>query len=140
MVKLGFSFRTKLGARTNLIWGSAIVFALATIMALVWPMGVQAQDAYSSDLAYISITDQNGATIDVGAFDPAVTAYSASVGSTIERVTIRASASAQYWAKIYISPGDSQTASGHQVELNHGANLILVSGVPAYSQAGVEDL
>ena len=127
MVKLGFGSRTRLGSRTNLIWVPAIVFTLATIIALVWPTGVQAQDAYSSDLASLSITDQNGATIDVGAFDPAVTTYSASVGSTIERVTIRASASARSWAKVYISPEDSQRASGHQVELNHGANLILVS-------------
>ena len=117
-----------------ILWAvGALAFLAAFAFLFLGPQSTSAQtsaveaDAYSSDLASLSITDQNGATIDVGAFDPAVTTYSASVGSTIERVTIRASASARSWAVVHISPGDSQRASGHQVELNHGVNLILVS-------------
>ncbi len=123
----GFSSRTRLGPLAQLTRGSAIVLALAAVIAVLWPLEVWAQDAQSPDLASLRVIDKRGATIDVGPFDPAVTTYSASVGSTIEHVTVRAYAKSRSWDDVYISPGDSQTASGHQVELNHGVNLILVS-------------
>ena len=130
MDKLGLSSRKRLGIPRNLIWVSAIAVVISIIVAQVWPTGVQAQDAFSSDLSSLRITDQSGAIVDIGTFDPAVTTYSASVDSTTERVTIRASASAQSWAEVFILPGDSPRVHGRrvqEVELSHGANLILVN-------------
>ena len=139
MVKLGFSSRTRFGPLTKLTLGPAIAFALAAIISLLWSVEVQAQDPHSRGLASLRVIDKRGATIDVGTFDPAVTNYSATVGSAIERVTVRAFTKVGPWADVYISPGDSQTVSGHQVELSYGVNLILVSvyGHPVIDEGSI---
>ena len=99
----------------------------ATMAVTPGPTVLPAQTGPSLNLTSLSLNDQNDATVSIGSFDPATTAYTATVDSTTERVTISASASAGSKARIYIFPEDTQTDSGHQVELNHGANVILIS-------------
>ncbi len=61
---------TRLPNRTNLIRVRAILVTLATILALAWPLGLQAKDDLNLDLASLTVTDQNGVTVDIGTFDP----------------------------------------------------------------------
>ena len=119
--------RARLSNRMNQIWVLAIVVAFATTVALVWPVHLQAQDSDNLDLSALTVTDQDGTTVNIGTFDPATKSYTTSVASTVTHVTIDASASAGSWANIYISPRDAKSGVGHQVELSHGTNLILVS-------------
>ena len=80
------------------------------------------------DLSSLRVSDQNGTTVSIGTFNPATTTYSGSVDSTVERINVHAIASAGSSANAQIIPRDSQPGlSGHQVELSHGTNLILVS-------------
>ena len=119
--------RARLSNRMNQIWVLAIVVAFATTVALVWPVHLQAKDSDNLDLSALTVTDQDGTTVNIGTFDPATKSYTTSVASTVTHVTIDASASAGSWANIYISPRDAKSGVGHQVELSHGTNLILVS-------------
>ena len=119
--------RARLSNRMDQIWVLAIVVAFATTVALVWPVHLQAQDSDNLDLSALTVTDQDGTTVNIGTFDPATKSYTTSVASTVTHVTIDASASAGSRANIYISPRDVKSGVGHQVELSHGTNLILVS-------------
>ena len=94
---------------------------------------LQAESEPTLNLSSLSITDQNGTAIDLGTFDSTVSAYSANVASTVESVTVAATADAGKDAYIYISPGNyvlpgsSGTTASHQIELSHGTNTILIS-------------
>ena len=120
--------RTRFGSQTNRMWGLAIMAVLATVLALAASLSVHAQDNDKPNLDSLSVTDPDGAAIDIGAFDPAVTSYSADVAGTVESVTIDAAASKVASWHTRILPGDSQPdVSGHQIDLSHGANLIVIS-------------
>ena len=96
--------------------------------ALSWPVPLQAQSESSSNLASISVSVVDGAAIDLGTFDPTETTYSATVASTVERVTVEATASSPDRAGVYFGPRDASSVDvGHQVNLNYGTNLILIS-------------
>ena len=115
-------------SRTILIFVVLLLVAGAVMSAVAWPAVLQAQNTSSLNLSSLSVTDQNGTTVSIGTFDPATTTYSGSVASTVERITVEAVASAGAPADIHMAPLDSQPAtSGHQVDLSHGTNLILVS-------------
>ena len=125
--------QTLIWARANLSWLAAIVALVAIMVGVAWPTSLAAQNQPSLDLSSLSVTDQNGTTVSIGTFDPATTTYSGSVDSTVESINIDAIASAGSSADVQIIPRDSQAGiSGHQVELSHGTNLILVS-VDSYS-------
>ena len=90
---------------------------------LVWD-----NDINKPNLELLSLTDQNGGGVAIGEFDPDLTSYSGSVGSGVTHVTVTQSTTEQIQV---CSPGfcprDSQPdLDGHQVALQHGANLISV--------------
>ena len=86
-----------------------------------------------STLSSLSVSGQDGAAIDFGAFDPTDTTYSATVASTVEWVTVKATAAAGDWGEVYIIPGDASSSDeGHQVDLSHGTNLVLI-GVQSFN-------
>ena len=92
--------------RIKLILAFALVAFLATAISVAWPALLQAQSEPTLNLSSLSITDQNGTAIDLGTFDSTVLAYSANVASTVESVTVSATAGAGKDAYIYISPGN----------------------------------
>ena len=112
----------------------------ATVIAPGSPTVIQNNNEFSLDLASLSISvaDQNGTTIDLGTFDPAVTEYSADVASTVESVTVKATAELDISVSIYLAPGEyinvERNTDAHQVNLSHGKNLILV-GVHSWNWA-----
>ena len=115
-------------SRTNLIFAVLLLVAGAVISAVAWPAVLQAQNTSSLNLSSLSVTDQNGTTVSIGTFDPATTTYSGSVASTVERVTVDVTSNSGSYAETYVMPMDSQPETpGHQVDLIHGTNLILVS-------------
>ena len=103
------------------------------MISVAWPTLLQAQSEPTLSLSSLSMTDQDGTTVDLGTFDSTVSAYSANVASTVESVTVAATADAGKDAYIYISPGNyvlpgsSGTTASHQIELSHGTNTILIS-------------
>ena len=122
------TINTSIRNRANLSWTAAIVALVAIVVGVAWPTSLAAQNQPSLDLSSLSVTDQNGATVSIGAFDPATATYSGSVDSTVESINVHAIASAGSSANVQTIPRDSQPGtSGHQVELSHGTNLILVS-------------
>ena len=127
------TIHTSIRNRANLSWTAAIVALVAIVVGVAWPTSLAAQDQPSLELSSLSVTDQNGTTVSIGTFDPATTTYSGSVDSIVERIKIDAIASAGSSADVQTIPRDSQPGTpGHQVELSHGTNLILVS-VDSYS-------
>lgn len=119
---------TSIWARGHFIWAVAILASLAIVVGAAWPTSLAAQNQPSLDLSSLSVTDKNGTTVGIGTFDPATTTYSGSVDSTVESINVHAIASAGSSANVQTIPRDSQPGtSGHQVELSHGTNLILVS-------------
>ena len=122
------TIHTSIRNRANLSWTAAIVALVAIVVGVAWPTSLAAQNQPSLDLSSLSVTDQTGTTVSIGTFDPATTTYSGSVDSTVERINVHAIASAGSSANVQTIPRDSQPGtSGHQVELSHGTNLILVS-------------
>ena len=101
---------------------------MAAVLVLSWPTGLKAQSDTTLDLTSLNVTGEGGTSIDLGTFDPATTSYSGNVASTVERITVAAGASAGSAADVQILPADSQMeTSGHQIDLSHGKNIVLVS-------------
>ena len=89
---------------------------------LVWD-----DDYNEPNLESLGVTDQNGASVAIGEFDPDLTSYSGSVGSGVTHVTVTQSTTEQSRFAARVLPPDSQPdLDGHQVALQHGANLISV--------------
>ena len=89
---------------------------------LVWD-----NDAKKPNLESLSLTDQNGAGVAIGEFDPDLTSYSGSVGSEVTHVTVTQSTTEKSRFASRVLPPDSQpNVAGHQVALQHGANLVSV--------------
>lgn len=84
-------------------------------------LAVNTFDADDATLRSLSLSD---GTLDP-AFDPAVTNYGATVAHAISRVTVTAVANHGDDSRIMID-GAAYTAGGHSVELDVGANAILV--------------
>ena len=75
----------------------------------------------------LSLTDQNGGGVAIGEFDPDLTSYSGSVGSEVTHVTVTQSTTERSRFASRVLPPDSQpNVAGHQVALQHGANLFSV--------------
>ena len=111
----------------------ALALVLTILYSLAWTPGIGAQGDSNLDLASISVTDQNGTTIDIGTFAASTTSYTASVASTVERVTVEATAKKPGGVRLQVAPADSQTGvDDHQVDLNYGKNLIVLA-VHSYS-------
>ena len=122
------ALHTSIWARVNPFWAVAFLASVAIIVGAAWPTSLAAQNQPSLDLSSLSVTDQNGTTVSIGTFDPATTSYSGSVASTVERVTVDVTSNSGSYAETYVMPMDSQPETpGHQVDLIHGTNLILVS-------------
>ena len=120
--------------RRVLVLGIALALVFAVIYVLALPPGIGAQNSRTLNLASLSVTDQNGASIDFGTFAASTTSYTASVASTVERVTVAATAELSPSAGVHVmlAPHDSWSRTGHQVHLNYGKNLIVI-GVHSYS-------
>ena len=89
---------------------------------LVWD-----NDINKPNLESLSLTDQNGGSVAIGEFDPDLTSYSGSVGSEVTHVTVTQSTTERSRFASRVLPPDSQPdLAGHQVALQHGANLISV--------------
>ena len=89
---------------------------------LVWD-----NDINKPNLELLSLTDQNGASVAIGEFDPDLTSYSGSVGSEVTHVTVTQSTTERSRFASRVLPPDSQpNVAGHQVALQHGANLVSV--------------
>ena len=135
MNRLTALVQTMVHARMTRILAGAFALAIAVATSATGPSMLLAQSDNNLDLVSLNLTDQDGQVVSIGAFQPGNTAYTANVASTVTHVTVSASthvahnalANAHSRARIYISPKDAQPTSGHQVELNHGANVILVS-------------
>ena len=111
----------------------ALALVLTILYSLAWTPSIGAQGDSNLDLASISVTDQNGATVDIGTFAASTTSYSANVASTVERVTVKATAKKPGGVSVQVAPADSQTGvDDHQVDLNYGKNLIVLA-VHSYS-------
>ena len=84
-------------------------------------------DIKKPNLELLSLTDQNGASVAIGEFDPDLTSYSGSVGSEVTHVTVTQSTTERSRFASRVLPPDSQpNVAGHQVALQHGANLVSV--------------
>ena len=84
-------------------------------------------DIKKPNLDSLSLTDQNGASVAIGEFDPDLTSYSSSVGSEVTHVTVTQSTTESSRFASRVLPPDSQpNVAGHQVALQHGANLVSV--------------
>ena len=89
---------------------------------LVWD-----NDAKKPNLESLSLTDQNGAGVAIGEFDPDLTSYSGSVGSEVTHVTvIQSTTESSRFASRVLPPDSQPNVAGHQVALQHGANLVSV--------------
>ena len=111
----------------------ALALVLTILYSLAWTPSIGAQGDSNLDLASLSVTDQNGTTIDIGTFAASTTSYSADVASTVEHITVKATAKKQGGVYVLVAPADSQTGvEDHQVDLNYGKNLI-VFAVHSYS-------
>ncbi len=88
---------------------------------------VSDNDISKPNLESLSLTDQNGASVAIGEFDPDLTSYSGSVGSEVTHVTVTQSTTEKSRFASKVLPPDSQpNVAGHQVALQHGANLVSV--------------
>ena len=84
-------------------------------------------------LSSLSVSGVDGTAIDLGTFDPTDTTYSATVASTVARVTVDATVSLPEWTDVSFGPRDASSHNdGHQVNLQHGTNLIVI-GVFSYT-------
>ena len=125
--------QTMLSSRATHFWALAILAAVATIFALVWPATLQAQSESNVTLSSLSVSGVDGTAIDLGTFDPTDTTYSATVASTVNRVTVDATVSLPEWTDVSFGPRDASSHNdGHQVNLQHGTNLIVI-GVFSYT-------
>ena len=89
---------------------------------LVWD-----NDSNKPTLESLSLTDKNGASVAIGEFDPDLTSYSGSVGSEVTYVTVSQSTTWESRFAPRVLPPDSEpNVDGHQVALQHGANLVSV--------------
>ena len=77
-----------------------------------------------SDDASLSALSLSG--VDIGTFDADTTAYSADVAATAESTTITATPN-DSGAVVTVTPDDDSIADGHQIDLEHGANVITVT-------------
>ena len=85
-------------------------------------------------LSSLSVSGVDGTAIDLGTFDPTDTTYSATVASTVNRVTVEATASSTDRVDVYFGPIDASAHDdGYQVNLQYGTNLILI-GVFSWNQ------
>ena len=124
--------QTMLSSRATHFWVLVILAAVATILALAWPATLQAQSESNVTLSSLSVSGVDGTAIDLGTFDPTDTTYSATVVSTVARVTVEAIASST--ASVYFGPIDASSHDdGYQVNLQYGTNLILI-GVFSWEQ------
>ncbi len=106
--------------------GYSLDFLIAPAQTLVVD-----DDYRKPNLASLALVDQQGNTMDIGAFAPDTRTYSAGVESEIEWITI--SAETTYFSPFFarILPPDSRTSEpGHQVDLSHGVNLITIAVIP----------
>ena len=135
------------GTMRSRVWVIGIVVVLTAILTLTWPSEKPAQGWWGNApaLSDLSITDQDGTTIELvyrmpyfaSGFTLAhsdtleyVWSYSADVASSVETVTIDATVKRSSESH-FISPADSQPqVEGHQVSLNHGTNIIVISVLP----------
>ena len=123
-----------LSSRTTHFWALVIVTAVATILALAWPATLQAQSESNVTLSSLSVSGVDGTAINLGTFDPTDTTYSATVASTVARVTVEATASAPDRVDVSFGPLDASSHDdGYQVNLQYGTNLILI-GVFSWEQ------
>ena len=106
MAKLLVTPHTIVNGRMKQIWAFALVALLVAVISVASSTLLQAESEPTLNLSSLSITDQNGTAIDLGTFDSTVSAYSANVASTVESVTVAATADAGKDAYIYISPGN----------------------------------
>ena len=84
-------------------------------------------DISKPNLELLSLTDQNGAGVAIGEFDQDLTSYSGNVGSEVTHVTVTQSTTESSRFASRVLPPDSQpNVAGHQVALQHGANLVSV--------------
>ena len=84
-------------------------------------------DINKPNLESISLTDQNGASVAIGEFDPDLASYSGSVGSEVGYVTvIQSTTESSRFASRVLPPDSQPNVAGHQVALQHGANLVSV--------------
>ena len=114
----------------------ALVAVLIVVLAVASAKAITAAGAMAAEcpgywaseflrLESLTVTNQNGAFVNLGTFDPEVTSYSGDVATTSDYVTVVAADCR--WG-ISILPLDAQpSVSGHQVELSYGNNLIIVS-------------
>ena len=117
--------QTMLSSRATHFWALAILAAVATILALAWPATLQAQSESNVTLSSLSVSWVDGTAIDLGTFDPTVghTTYSATVASTVDRVTVDATVSSPEWTDVSFGPRDASSHDdGHQVNLQYGTN------------------
>ena len=126
--------QTMLNSRATHFWVLVILAAVATILALAWPATLQAQSESNVTLSSLSVSGVDGTAIDLGTFDPTDTTYSATVASTVNRVTVEATASSPDRVDVYFGPIDASAHDdGYQVNLQYGTNLILI-GVFSWDQ------
>ena len=125
MIKLLVLPNTIVKGRAKQIWFLTLVALLITLIGVGWPALLQAESVRTLNLGSLSIADQNGTIIDIGIFDPEILSYSIEVTSTVDRVTVAATAEGSD-AGVRIAPEDRDSAEGHQVSLSHGQNIIIV--------------
>ena len=119
--------QTMLSSRATHFWVLVILAAVATILGLAWPATLQAQSESNVTLSSLSVSGVDGTAIDLGTFDPTDTTYSATVTSTVNRVTVEATASSPDRADVNFGPIDASAHDdGYQVNLQYGTNLILI--------------
>ena len=88
---------------------------------------VRDNDVNKPNLKSLSLTDPNGASVAIGEFDPDLTSYSGSVGREVTYVTVTQSTTWESRFASRVLPPDRQpNVAGHQVALQHGANLVSV--------------
>ena len=76
----------------------------------------------------VTVTDQNGSSLDFGAFAPETTSYSVSVASNVERVSVTVVNRMDIGTGISVLPG---TGDDEQIDLAYGTNHIVVASVPS---------
>ena len=104
MTQLRGPFNTMPNGRTKLIGILALVALLATAVSVAWPALLQAQSERTLNLSSLTVTDENGTTIDMGTFAASTTSYSASVASTVEQVTVTARPESSSGVYVHLTP------------------------------------
>ena len=133
--------QTRILAALFVLGLAALVLALSVSQA----RPVQAANCDRSNLsftnlclAFLSIIEGNGTSVDIGTFSSDGTSYSGDVASSVDQVTVYAAAIAEELTTVSILPSDSHTDSGHQVRLNHGTNLISISVISGFPDGGIK--